>query len=121
MMMSLIPLLSAGSRYNGLCENKFTAEKSGYTSYNEGMNYPAWLTDCCYSNLTARETCESYQELFPELSLNCDDESKENPANLFSCIESKDLCNDYGCVQSCNNDQICQKDRGEASWCGDCN
>ena len=105
--------------HNGLCENKYTAALKKYTDFGEGVDYPAWLTDCCYDQERALEVCEAYANAMGEVpSEMCSDLSKDNPATLFDCTESQDLCNDDNCVQSCNRDDICNELEGP--WCEDC-
>ncbi len=104
---------------NGLCENKYTEALKGYKDYGEGVKYPAWLTDCCYDSDRALDICQAYADALGEDPGElCSDLSKDNPATLFDCTESDDLCNDENCVQSCDRDEICEK--GEGPWCEDC-
>ncbi len=118
---------------NGLCENKYTAALYDYKDYGEGVNYPVWKSDCCYDSERAQKVCNNYKNALIDKCRQeggvdctsvytdmCDDTSKNNPANLFSCVESTKLCDDDECVQSCDNDGICKREMGEGFWCGDC-
>ena len=118
---------------NGLCENKFTAALNNYTDHGEGIDYPLWMTDCCYHVERAGSVCENYKRaiIAKELALGvldaeliyenlCDILEKTNPATLFSCVESDQLCNTEDCVQSCDKDGICKMSAGEGYWCEDC-
>jgi hypothetical protein len=112
---------------NGLCENKFTSALDQYTDYYEGVSYPLWLTDCCYDESRAKDVCERYKAALERKgeqvdAMMCDDSNlgKDNPATLFSCVESTKLCNNETCVQSCDKDGLCKRESGEGYWCVDC-
>ena len=117
MFVSIYATFVGNHMSKGLCENKFTAALSDMKDWKEGVGYPAWMTDCCYDADRAEEICLAYQDALGE-DLECTLLSKENPATLFSCIDSVELCNDDTCVQSCNHDTFCNE--GEGTWCEDC-
>lgn len=119
-----------GCDYDGICENSYTEGKYMYDDRRENdilifIPFNCWKTDCCYDLEHAVDMCgveepsgdfETWYNTLTDEERNC--VSKSNIEVLIDCAESRFVCDNETCVQSCNYNDVCEP--GETMKCYDC-